>query len=148
MKNYINWIIIIIGLSLVGATFYVEKTKLLNEPNVNPYHEVEDPLESDFDALSVWIEELGDMERCAVNGTWDNGSYSYGNWCYKEGTFEYFVRRYDLLPGTEDAELMNLIGDEEIQRELTRLVFEDSYRNTSHWFTSIYIRGLGEPPII
>ena len=144
----LHWItitLLLISIILISA----EKRLILDnaDPTIDLNSSQEGVLEQPG-PLDEWIETLGSMENCAPEGTWDSGSYSYGRWCYKEPTFKYFVRRYDLLPHVEDVELMNWIGDETFQRSLTRMVFEDSYKNTSHWHTSVYKRDLGEPPRI
>ena len=138
-KYIIAAILAILALLLLFGNDTEEMPNVAEGVNFEPKNE----------ALEEWVEELGDMENCSPQGTWDSGSYSYGRWCYKKSTFEYFVRNYfgyDLLPYVEDEELGNWIGDEAFQRKLTRMEFEKSYANTSHWHTSIYIRGLGEPP--
>ena len=95
--------------------------------------------------LYAWIEKLGDNEGCSTIGTPDNGSLSYGRWCYKSGTFKMFVKKYNLLPDTEENEIMNWIGDNSFQRILTRAVFNDSITNASHWKNTV--KKIGNPPI-
>jgi hypothetical protein len=104
------------------------------------------------DALDSWINRLARNENCYVGvkggelvGTWDNGSYSYGALCYKRGTFIMFVKKFNLLPEATDDEIMNQIGDVRFQKQLTRLVMEDSWNNWSHWFTTTKYK-IGYPP--
>jgi len=104
------------------------------------------------DALDSWINRLARNENCYVGikdgelvGTWDNGSYSYGALCYKRGTFIMFVRKFNLLPEATDDEIMNQIGDVRFQKQLTRLVMEDSWNNWSHWYNNTK-HVIGYPP--
>ncbi len=82
------------------------------------------------DELGDWIDALARKENCDPKGTWDVHSYSYGKYCYKVPFFTEQIRKYGLAPDTEDGEILNIIGNEEIQDKLTRLIFENQ---PSHW---------------
>lgn len=97
------------------------------------------------DELDIWLMKLASHEGCKPEGTMDRGSLSYGLFCYKEGTFKMFVKKYDLLPNAEEDEIMNLIGDAQFQWKLTRMVFEDSCQNWRNWYTST-VKKIGLPP--
>src|SRR3990167_2794861 len=62
----------------------------------------------------------------------DGGSPSFGLYQYKRGTWEYFVRKYDLFPVAEAAELENLIMDREAQELVTWNVLKNP-KTYVHW---------------
>jgi hypothetical protein len=104
------------------------------------------------DNLDVWLDNLGRHEGCAVGvkngelvGTWDNGSYSYGILCFKQGTFIEQVRKYKLLTEATDEELMNYIGDPQFQKKLARLMILDNWNNWRHWYNTTKYK-IGYPP--
>lgn len=115
--------------------------KLAPELNITPKTSLED-----------WIDKLAKYEACPPQGIKDrNGRYSYGPFCYQMDTFLWFMKYfrnkgYALAANAEEAELPNLISDPELQKQLTRLVFEDNLGNWTHWYTSVAVRGLGLPP--
>lgn len=98
------------------------------------------------DKLDSWLDKLEKGENCNPRGTMDNGSLSYGAFCYKAGTFVMFVRKFKFLKNTEDAELMNFIGDPDFQRTLTRKEFLEDPNAWKHWRTTIVYK-IGFPPL-
>lgn len=95
-------------------------------------------------ALNAWIFALGAHENCPAAGIVDtNNKLSYGRFCFQEATFKSYVEKYDLLPGVEDAELMNWIADPTIQRELVVNMIQEpgGWRN---WSTTV--KKIGMPP--
>ena len=70
----------------------------------------------------------------------DGGSPSYGKYQYKLGTFRRFVRELGMFPETEDAELMNIIMDGEVQDSVTKKVLEDPH-NWPHWTNCMKMLG-------
>lgn len=108
-------------------------------------------IEASPDPLEAWLDRLITYENCPWNGVWDNKSYSYGPYCYKEGTYLDFMRRFadKCMPFAEENEWLNNLSDLNTQRCLTRAVIladKDAYK---HWLTSTVIRkGLGKPPVI
>lgn len=74
-----------------------------------------------------------------------NGQLSYGRFCYQAGTFIVFVKKFNLMPGAEDAEIMNMIGDEAFERSLTVLEFRHDPRAWWHWQTTV--GKIGMPPL-
>jgi hypothetical protein len=102
------------------------------------------------DLIDPWLNKLAKRENCSPTGTWDNGSFSYGAFCYKFNTFKGFVRQYELLPNAEDNELYNWIGDTNFQRELTELIvlYEPPNVVRGLWLNTITKKGVGLPPAI
>lgn len=104
------------------------------------------PQFNDSPALEHWLDELKLHEHCPDAGIVDsNGRLSYGPYCYQAATFKRYVRQFNLLPTTEDAELMNLIADPAIQRTLTSLIITKVPGGWQNWYTSV--RKIGKPPI-
>ena len=98
------------------------------------------------DELTVWLTKLAKNENCPHQGIIDsNGLRSSGIFCYQDRTFIGFVKKYNLLPNTEDKEILNFIGDNEFQLKLTRLVFEDNPKHWTHWFNTVKFK-IGLPP--
>ncbi len=147
MRNYINWLIIIIGFILVAGTFYFEKTKLLDEPNVNPYHEGINALEGQNEPLEAYLDELA---YCESRNTDDvkivdsNGYYSYGRYQYQLATWNYYIDKYDLLPHAEEAEYKNWIFDGDFQRLVTKTVLAAEPSAWRNWYTCGNAIGLYE----
>ena len=56
------------------------------------------------------------MENCDVLGTWDSGSLSYGQYCFKRQTLLAGIKELGLYPNAEFHELDNFLGDEETQK--------------------------------
>lgn len=108
-------------------------------------------IERKADKLDAWIEALVQKEsegKSHIKIMDHNARYSYGCLQFQMETFEGYVKRYDLLPETEDAELENMIYDCDIQKTLTRKMIEEDPENWRHWYTSVAKRGLGAPPVI
>lgn len=121
------------------AILFVRLALARNEIEIRP---------SQADPLEEWIDTLGAHENCPPQGIVDtNGKMSYGRWCYQFDTFKKFVRQFNLLPNTEDDELMNWIGDDSFQRRLTVLVFKDSLGNWKHWKNTVERKDVGMPPL-
>lgn len=64
------------------------------------------------------------------------GFESWGLFQYQPATFRAEVRKYKLLPNSEDQELMNSITDPNVQIKLTRLILADG--GGKHWRTCYY----------
>jgi hypothetical protein len=89
------------------------------------------------DPLGDWLELLAEKEGCSPHGTWDVNSYSYGKYCYKVPYFTEQIKKYDLLPHIEDDEILNIIGNSDIQDELTRLIFKNEKNAWIKWGCSV-----------
>lgn len=103
------------------------------------------------DKLDVWINSLVAKEsegKVHIKILDHNDRYSYGCLQFQMETFESYIKRYELLPNTEDAELENMIYDCDFQKLLTRKMIEEDPENWRHWYTSVAKRGLGVPPVI
>ncbi len=99
--------------------------------------------------LDKWLIKLAapGNEHCPANGVMDSGSKSYGALCFKLDTFQRYVRRYELLPYAEDAELMNWIGDADFQHQLAKRMILEDYGNWRHWKNTV-VNKIGYPPRI
>ena len=117
----------------------------------NPTQIATAPVERKADKLDAWINSLVNKEsegRSHIKILDHNARYSYGCLQFQMETFEGYVKRYELLPNTEDSELENMIYDCDFQKLLTRKMIEENPENWRHWYTSVAKRGLGVPPVI
>ena len=142
-----KWILVIILVLL--AVGFLRYTRVLNWPyTVSQDSQVDlDRLEADklLEAqneaanrnieFALWLEKLGGKEGCDGQGTWDVHSYSYGEYCFKEGTWDDMIVRYDLFPNTLPHERFNLLnGDSKIDQEtVIRAMIKDSTQLARHW---------------
>uniref|UniRef100_A0A6M3J6D7 Transglycosylase SLT domain-containing protein n=1 Tax=viral metagenome TaxID=1070528 RepID=A0A6M3J6D7_9ZZZZ len=62
-----------------------------------------------------------------------NGYYSYGVLQFQYPTFQQYIRRYDLLPNVEEAELKNWILDADLQKYLAYRMISEDQKNWYHW---------------
>jgi len=96
----------------------------------------ETALGPEMDEVALAVQKLAQCEsgglETAVNWE-DGGSPSYGLLQFKEGTWAYFIERYDLLPAAEPSEYMNLIYDGDFQRYVAYHVLSEDIHNLSHW---------------
>ena len=102
------------------------------------------------DAMDIWLDKLALKEsegRDHIKILDHNLRYSYGCLQFQMETFRSYVRKYDLLENTEDAELENMIYDCSIQKTLARKMLEDDPGNWRNWYTSVSVRHLGLPPV-
>lgn len=100
--------------------------------------------------LDRWIDKLVEYEshgRTQIKILDHNGYYSYGCLQFQMPTFKAYVERYGLLPEAEDSELQNMIYDCDFQKSLTKRMIQEDSANWQHWYTSVAIKGLGEPPL-
>ncbi len=91
--------------------------------------------------LDAWVDELiqlesGGREDIVILDT--NLRYSYGCLQYQAATFAEFQRRYGITGDIMDCD---------VQRRLTKATIIENPRNARHWFTSVYLKGLGEPEV-
>ncbi len=91
--------------------------------------------------LDAWVDELVQLES---GGREDivildvNNRHSYGCLQYQAATFAEFQRRYGISGDIMDCN---------VQRRLTKATLLENPRNARHWYTSVYIKGLGEPEV-
>lgn len=130
---------------------------LFGAPSAASYSQKEDEIKEEIerierveDALDAWINELARFE-CEGCGTRyrrldSNNKYSYSCLQFQEATFREMVRLYD--PSLPHELFGEIIYDCSYQKQLARAMFEDQgVKASRHWYTSIYKRGLGEPPV-
>lgn len=101
------------------------------------------------DSLDSWLDQLAELEshnRGDLKILDHNNLYSYGCLQFQMPTFKEYVRKYDLLPNTEDSELENVIYDCSFQKTLARKMILDNPSNWQHWYLSVSEKGLGIPP--
>lgn len=98
--------------------------------------------------LKVWIDKLAHIES---GGNADivvldsNNLYSYSCMQFQMATFKNYVKRYNLLPNAEDAEIENFIMDCDFQKQLAKEMIMENRDNWKHWYNSTKIIGL--PPV-
>ena len=142
----------IIALAIFGAYATLRSLgyELDKKEKNNRYFPIEEVRK---DMLDLWLDRLADFEcqNCPDNFRHldKNNLYSYGCLQFQKNTFYAEVRRYKLLPFTEDAELMNWIYDCQFQKSLARYMIQAGgfASARSHWYTSVVLRGLGYPPV-
>lgn len=130
------------------VTTYLSRNKALPEVNFEPKKAIPETVE-----LAEWLDLLESKENCSPTGTPDNGSPSYGAYCFKKATFLEKVKKhkkkYNLLPNAEEVEHINWLGDNKFQRELVKIVIKEEYhRVEGMWWTTITVKKLGLPPKI
>lgn len=133
------------------VSLYLSRDKALPEGNSTP-----NKANPEFEA---WLDELGDKENCPTTGLLDrNNKKSYGRYCFQRDTFlealKKYREEYNLLPYSEEDELLNWLSDESFQRELVKIIIREETnlvggepRYSYHWYTSIHKRGLGLAPV-
>ena len=98
----------------------------------------------EISAFDLMVEKLAYCESTgnpkALNPH-DAGSPSYGLFQYKASTWKTYIRKYNLVEGT-DAELMRRIYDADLQRELTKKILEEESGGWQHWYTCSRKAGL------
>jgi len=98
------------------------------------------------DKVQAYLLRLGDMENCKIEGSWDNGSLSYGRYCFKRSTLLAGIKELNLYPQAEPQELENFLGDRETQEKIILAWIEkDPNILKQQFYTSIVVRGLGLP---
>lgn len=94
-------------------------------------------LEADPELSALaWCESRHNPRAMGHGDTLITGFPSYGLVQFQPGTFKAFVRKYDLLPNTEDEELPNLYFDPDVQIELATRMLNDGLGR--HWFHCYY----------
>lgn len=130
---------------MIGRYLYLSNTQSIEEKEIEQEKRIPKKM-----TLEKWIDQLilfesGGNEEIEIIDS--NGKISAGCLQFQLDTFNTQIRKYGLYPFTEDNELANLWKDCTIQKELTRIMLRDNLRNCTHWYTSVYVRGLGEPNI-
>ena len=111
-----------------------------NEPIILQTEKTTDPLDE-------WLLKLSKKENCPREGMIDsNGKKSYSALCFQLNTFKGYVKKYNLLPHTEDYEIINMIDDRNFQFKLAKMMIQDDYNNHNHWKNAV--KKIGLPPKI
>jgi hypothetical protein len=96
-------------------------------------------------AIVEWVDEIAKYENCGSGIIDTNGRKSFGDLCFQETTFRTYVKKYNLLPQCEEAEIMNWITDGDFQRELAYRMIDEDIENWRHWYTTVAIKKVGLP---
>jgi hypothetical protein len=103
------------------------------------------------DGLDNWLDNLAMAEsngKDHIKILDVNGRYSYGCLQFQLGTFLSYGRKYGIVPDTlSNADLLKLIYNCSVQKEIARAMIEDNTANWRHWYTSVrYNKNVGMPP--
>ena len=116
-------------LALAATAFIVEKRSITPISVESAVVSQSAPLDDILDKLAYCESTNNDHIRIVDT----NGYYSYSRYQFQYATFEHYVRKYDMLPYTENEELGNWIMDGDFQRQLARTMLEDNPSNWRHW---------------
>jgi hypothetical protein len=133
---------IILMLGLILAAIQLTDPELTPNINNNSYEKVEDEMDH-------WLSKLARFEYPGAEKYYKrldtNGKYSYGCLQFQAATFTGMAQKYNITKALSNA---SAIYDCGIQKEIARAMFEDDAGAASHhWYTSIYVKGLGMPPV-
>jgi len=140
---------------LVLVSLFVGLFALITVPSVVSYEAKKEEIKKEKDKLDLWLEELAKLEcrGCVHRGGADktkileiNGKYSYGCLQFQEQKFYGMAKKYG-LSGIVAANGESAIYSCEIQKQIAREMLEDNPSNARHWYTSVYVKGLGLPPV-
>lgn len=138
----ITGIILMLGLILAAIQ--------ITEPDITP-NIINNPIlnENVEDEMDNWLSKLARFEYPGAEKYFkhldSNGKYSYGCLQFQAATFAGMAQKYGIVKAFGDA---SAIYDCSIQKEIARAMFEDDAEAASnHWYTSIYVKGLGLPPV-
>jgi hypothetical protein len=98
-------------------------------------------------SLRQWLDRLSFAE--STNREWithqdRDGRNYYGCLQFRESTFRFFVKKYNLAPDAEESEVMDLMFDCEFQKRVAGHMLRDNPENWKHWkFT---VGRIGLPP--
>ena len=123
------------ALSLILASILVYSLTALAFAPIN----VGSPVKPVFDP--ILLDLMAKLRQCESSGNdlaihyFDGDSHSYGRYQWKAESIWYYQQKYKLLPDIEEAEIMNVIFEPEIQDMFTYKVLEDGgWRNwTNCW---------------
>jgi hypothetical protein len=136
----ITGIILMLGL-ILAAIQLTEPDLTSNITNNKSYENVEDEMDH-------WLSKLARFEYPGTEKYYkrldSNGRYSYGCLQFQAQTFTGMAQKYNISKAFGNA---SAIYDCSIQKEIARAMFlEDPVAAAHHWYTSIYVKGLGMPP--
>jgi hypothetical protein len=87
----------------------------------------------------VLLAQIEELAFCESSGRENikildtNGWYSHGCLQFQFPTFKQYCKRYGILPGATDEELLAKIGDCSIQKDLAYRIISESPDNWAHW---------------
>lgn len=92
--------------------------------------------------LDIWIEQVRweesrGKDMLVILDT--NNKYSYGCLQYQMATWNYYSKKYNV-----DAEIM----DCDAQKEVTRNIIKYEKNGERNWYTTVYKKGVGKPPVM
>jgi hypothetical protein len=97
--------------------------------------------------LGKWIDALAVAESgdrpWIVHRDRDGRDY-YGCLQFRETTFRFFMKKFNLTPDAEPAEVMNLMFDCAFQKRLAERMIRENRENWKHWRKSV--ERIGLPP--
>lgn len=101
------------------------------------------------DALGEWLDRLAEYECKGCGERFRildvNNRYSYGCLQFQEATYIAMATRYGFYDEADPDAIYNC----EHQKEIARALWLDdsftTYEKARHWYTSVYVKGLGVP---
>jgi len=111
-------------------------TELASQVNFDANKPIPEVVDTRDPLILAQIEQLA---FCESSGQEDvvivdtNGWHSYGCLQFQFPTFKQYCKRYGIFPEAEDAELLNVIGDCAVQKDLAYRMIQESPANFSNW---------------
>jgi hypothetical protein len=97
--------------------------------------------------LSKWIDALAAAEsggRAWIVHRDRDGRDYYGCLQFRERTFRFFVRKFNIAPNVEPDAVMNLIYDCALQKRVASRMIRENPENWKHWRKTV--ERIGLPP--
>lgn len=93
-----------------------------------------------------WCESRGRND--AINPEDKDGTASYYSYQFKPKTFRHYGVKYELIPtSTTDAEIMKLMQNYDLMRDIVRHMIDDPAVKWEGEFPDCVLRKVGRPPI-
>ena len=140
-------IVVLLG-AIIALEVVLIKTPFAKEKSPNQCENFQPYEEQPKDELQLWIDKLETYENCPAEGILDrNSKMSYGALCFQMQTFQQYFKQYYSNRDIEEAEWLNLISDNDLQKDIAyRMISDNPETAWRHWYTSVK-RGLGKPPV-
>lgn len=136
--DYVAWAIVIFLLLFLTTKIVSGETTITYERGPDP---VVPAVAQSQTPLEKWVDELETYECDGCEEGYkridSNNKYSYGCLQFQHDTFVGFSEGYNMDLNIHDCE---------DQKKLAIAMIEQSHDNWRHWYTSVAVRGLGEPP--
>ena len=119
-----------------GGVPYYSLLKDALERNFEPNKGIPEVVDTRDPVILAQIEQLA---FCESSGQEDikivdtNGWHSYGCLQFQFPTFKQYCKRYGIFPEAEDDELLNVIGDCAVQKDLAYRMIQESPEAFAHW---------------